>query len=241
MVWFDLHLLPSLDLSHQTPAPLFYAASAPVYATVSSPAFLLSSLRQQLWLLPPLLQRRLRRGSCLCCCLAYASTPAPLFSAASPGSQLLSMPPPRVHLISSLHCSIDSGSGSFLRCCVGSASPARRTPPPSWRRALDHARACPPRGARCSRGGLAPWASDGPGHSAARRASTWVVGVVASTSTPELLPPRLQMLPRLQLLSFLPPRLLAHSSMPLPRVQLFSSLHCSIDSGSSLCYLLRRL
>ena len=98
--------------------------------------------------LPSAAAASLRSGPCLCCCLAYASTPAHLFSATSPGSQLLSMPPPRVQLISSLHCSIDSSS--FFRCCVGSESPARRTPPPSSRRTLDRARA------RCSRGGLAP-------------------------------------------------------------------------------------
>ena len=55
-------------------------------------------------LLPALLLLLLH--PCLCCCLAYALTPAPLCSAASaPGSQLLSMPPPRVQLFSSLHSS----------------------------------------------------------------------------------------------------------------------------------------
>ena len=96
----------------------------------SGPSPLIAAHR--LRLLPPLLLCRLRRGSCLCCCLAYASAPAPLFSAASaPGSQLLSMPPPRVQLFSSLHCSIDSGSGSSLRCHSGrSRSPADGS---SWR------------------------------------------------------------------------------------------------------------
>ena len=96
----------------------------------SGPSPLIAAHR--LRLLPPLLLCRLRRGSCLCCCLAYASAPAPLFSAASaPGSQLLSMPPPRVQHFSSLHCSIDSGSGSSLRCHSGrSRSPADGS---SWR------------------------------------------------------------------------------------------------------------
>ena len=62
LVWFDLHYASMYvafsRLSRQTPAPLFSDASAPgsapVYATVSSPAFILSSLQLQLWLLQPL-------------------------------------------------------------------------------------------------------------------------------------------------------------------------------------------
>ena len=61
------------------------------------------------------------------------------------------------------------------------------------------------------------------------QSSAWLVAVVASASAPDLANAA-SALPRLQLLSFLPPRLLAPSSMPPPRVQLFFSLHCSIDS-----------
>ena len=43
----------------------------------SSPALLISSLQHKLQLLPLLLLRRLGRGSCPCCCLAYALPPAP--------------------------------------------------------------------------------------------------------------------------------------------------------------------
>ena len=61
-----------------------------------------------------------------CLCLGSRSS-----AASAPASQLLSMPPPRVQLFSSLHCSIDSGSGSSLRCHSGrSRSPADGS---SWR------------------------------------------------------------------------------------------------------------
>ena len=109
-----LCMMPSLGLSHQTPAPLFSAASAPgsvpVYATVSSPTFLLSSLQQQLWLFPPLLRR---------------SEAAPVYAAVSPMPRLqhISFLPPRLAPSSCLCRRLESSS-SPLFTAVSTPAPS---------------------------------------------------------------------------------------------------------------------
>ena len=119
MVWFDLHYalmyVSFSRLSHQTPAPLFSDASAPgsapVYATVSSATFLLSSLQQQLWLLPPLLLRR--------------SDAAPVYAAVSPMPRLqhISFLPPRLAPSSCLCRRLESSS-SPLFTAVSTPAPS---------------------------------------------------------------------------------------------------------------------
>ena len=118
----------------------------------SGPSPLIAAHR--LRLLPPLLLCRLRRGSCLCCCLAYASAPAPLFSATSaPGSQLyavasspaLFISPPASHLASAPPSAAASALTQLRLCCAASPLPRLSTRAPlfsaasglgSWLQAL---------------------------------------------------------------------------------------------------------